>query len=118
MTGMLCIAPWVAMVAAFFGIMIKAILPIVEKVGDNVQVPSSRFCTAGLPGLTWPCLSPPGLDMFLAAPVQIGGIAGVDRDVYPRPATRQRLSVSNQGRKRVYFRHVKVFYQITFRHVK
>ena len=81
MTGTLCqslalacsIAPWVAMVAALFGIMIKTILAIVEKVGDNVQAASSRSCTAGWPGLPsliWPSLSPPGLDMWrrLSAP--------------------------------------------------
>ena len=70
MIGTLCrsgalacsIAPWVAMVVALFGIMIKTILAIVEKVGGNVQAASSRSCT--------PSLSPPGLDMWrrLSAP--------------------------------------------------
>src|SRR5262245_61810559 len=83
MTGTLCqsaalgrsIAPWVAIVAALLGLVIKTIIPMVEKVGDNLHA----FCIAawpGPPGLKWPCLSP-----LLATPAQITEIAGVDRDV-------------------------------------
>lgn len=95
MTGTLCqsaaltrvIAPWLAMIAAFFAIMIKTVLAMVEKVGNSLHEPDFRCRKAGRPELRrliWPCSS--SLDN---APCRFRGNAGAH---HPRAQGMTRFS--------------------------
>ena len=118
MTGTLCrsaalgciIALWVMKIAELFGIIVKTILSMVEKIGDSLHEPGvwcRKALWPGLPRAIWPCLSRPAamtLQDACCLPIsaRINEATGARRRglpvCSPMPWERSKVSAHHEGK--------------------